>query len=65
MERIEKDTDRDFFMTAEQAKEYGIVDEVISSKPDHRGGRDRGGGRRRSRSRTASMARTREGERRA
>ena len=27
--RIEKDTDRNFFMSAEQAKEYGIVDEVI------------------------------------
>ncbi len=33
MERIQRDTDRDFFMTPEQAKEYGIVDEVISSKP--------------------------------
>ena len=33
MEKIQKDTDRDFFMTAEQAKEYRIVDEVISSKP--------------------------------
>ena len=33
MEKIQRDTDRDFFMTAEQAKEYGIVDEVISSKP--------------------------------
>jgi ATP-dependent Clp protease protease subunit len=30
-ERIAKDTDRDFFMTAEQAKEYGIVDQVIVS----------------------------------
>jgi len=28
MEKIQKDTDRDFFMTAEQAKEYRIVDEV-------------------------------------
>lgn len=27
---ISKDTDRDFFMSAEQAKEYGIVDEVLS-----------------------------------
>ena len=36
MEKIQKDTDRDFFMTAEQAKEYGIVDEVISSKPTTR-----------------------------
>jgi len=33
MEKIQRDTDRDFFMTAEQAKEYHIVDEVISSKP--------------------------------
>ena len=31
VERIEKDTDRDFFMTAEQAKEYGLVDQVIVS----------------------------------
>jgi ATP-dependent Clp protease protease subunit len=29
LEKIEKDTDRDFFMTAEDAVEYGIVDEVI------------------------------------
>jgi ATP-dependent Clp protease protease subunit len=31
VERVSKDTDRDFFMTAEQAKEYGIVDQVIVS----------------------------------
>jgi ATP-dependent Clp protease, protease subunit len=31
VEQIAKDTDRDFFMTAEQAKEYGIVDQVILS----------------------------------
>jgi ATP-dependent Clp protease protease subunit len=31
LERISRDTDRDFFMTAEQAKEYGIVDQVIVS----------------------------------
>ena len=36
MEKIQKDTDRDFFMTAEQAKEYRIVDDVISSKPTTR-----------------------------
>jgi ATP-dependent Clp protease protease subunit len=36
MDKIHKDTDRDFFMTAEQAKEYRIVDEVISSKPTPR-----------------------------
>ena len=36
MEKIQRDTDRDFFMTADQAKEYHIVDEVISSKPGPR-----------------------------
>jgi len=36
LERIQRDTDRDFFMTAEQAKEYRIVDEVISTKPTPR-----------------------------
>jgi len=29
LEKIEKDTDRDFFMQAEEAKAYGLVDEVI------------------------------------
>lgn len=32
LERIEKDTDRDFYLTAEEAKEYGIIDEVIKTK---------------------------------
>ena len=31
IERIKKDTDRDYFMTPEEAKEYGLVDEVIPS----------------------------------
>ena len=30
LERIERDTDRDFFMSANEAKEYGIVDEVLT-----------------------------------
>ncbi|MEW5761599.1 MAG: ATP-dependent Clp endopeptidase proteolytic subunit ClpP [Bacillota bacterium] len=30
LERIQHDTERDFFMSAEQAKEYGIIDEVIT-----------------------------------
>lgn len=34
LERIEKDTDRDFFMTAEQAREYGIIDEVITARDE-------------------------------
>jgi ATP-dependent Clp protease, protease subunit len=29
-DRIEKDTDRDFFMSANEAKEYGIVDQVVT-----------------------------------
>jgi len=29
LERIENDTDRDYYMSAEEAKEYGLVDEVI------------------------------------
>ena len=29
LEKIKKDTDRDYFMSAEEAKTYGIVDEVI------------------------------------
>ncbi len=32
VERIEKDTDRDFYMSAEEAKEYGIIDEVIAKR---------------------------------
>jgi len=32
LEKIEKDTDRDFFMTPEEAKKYGIIDEIIHSK---------------------------------
>jgi ATP-dependent Clp protease protease subunit len=34
LKRIEKDTDRDFFMTGKQAQEYGIVDEVIANRPE-------------------------------
>jgi ATP-dependent Clp protease protease subunit len=29
MDKIEKDVDRDFFMTAQEAKEYGIIDKVL------------------------------------
>jgi ATP-dependent Clp protease protease subunit len=32
LEKVEKDTDRDFFMSAEDALEYGIIDEVIASR---------------------------------
>lgn len=32
LEKVEKDTDRDFYLSAQEAKEYGIIDEVIQSK---------------------------------
>ena len=34
VEQIEKDSDRDFYMTAEEAMKYGIVDKVIENKKD-------------------------------
>jgi len=32
LSKIEKDTDRDFWLTAQEAKEYGLVDEIIKTK---------------------------------
>ena len=32
LEKVSKDTDRDFIMTAEEAKAYGIIDDVIASR---------------------------------
>ena len=32
LKKIERDTDRDFYLSAEDAKEYGIIDEVIKTK---------------------------------
>lgn len=32
VEKITKDTDRDFIMSAEEAKEYGIIDEVLKTR---------------------------------
>lgn len=32
LEKIEKDTDRDFYLSAEEAKDYGLIDEVIKAK---------------------------------
>jgi ATP-dependent Clp protease protease subunit len=29
-EKIEKDTDRDYFLSAQEAMEYGLIDRVIS-----------------------------------
>lgn len=33
LDKIKQDTERDYFMEAEQAKEYGLIDEVISKRP--------------------------------
>jgi ATP-dependent Clp protease protease subunit len=35
LKKIEKDTDRDMFLTGKQAQEYGIVDDVIAARPDN------------------------------
>ena len=32
VEKVAKDTDRDYFMSAEEAKAYGIIDEILSQK---------------------------------
>lgn len=32
MDKIERDTDRDYWLTAQEAKEYGLVDEVLKTK---------------------------------
>lgn len=34
LEQIQKDTDRDFFMSGEEAKNYGIIDHVITNRDD-------------------------------
>lgn len=33
IDQIQKDTDRDYFMSAEEAKEYGLIDKVIEGRP--------------------------------
>lgn len=33
VEKVNKDSDRDYYMTADEAKNYGIVDQVIQNKP--------------------------------
>ena len=34
LEDVQRDTDRDFFMTSDEAKEYGIIDHVITNRDD-------------------------------
>ena len=36
-EQVNKDADRDYYMTAEEAKEYGLVDEVVKSRKELKG----------------------------
>src|SRR3990167_8227147 len=36
LEKIHKDMERDFWMTAEEAKKYGVVDKVIATAPKHK-----------------------------
>ena len=33
LEKIQNDTERDYYMTADEAKDYGIVDQVIANRP--------------------------------
>jgi ATP-dependent Clp protease protease subunit len=33
LEKIERDTERDYYLSADEAKEYGLVDEVIAKRP--------------------------------
>jgi ATP-dependent Clp protease, protease subunit len=35
LKKIEKDTERDMFLTGKQAQEYGLVDDVIAARPDN------------------------------
>ncbi|WP_199249754.1 ATP-dependent Clp endopeptidase proteolytic subunit ClpP [[Phormidium] sp. ETS-05] len=37
LERIQEDTERDFFMSAEESVEYGLIDQVIERRPSPRG----------------------------
>ena len=37
IKRIAKDTDRDYFMSAEEAVEYGVVDSIFKNRPDEKG----------------------------
>ncbi len=39
LDRIDKDTDRNYFMSAAEAKDYGIIDEVISKSPSTKKGK--------------------------
>jgi ATP-dependent Clp protease protease subunit len=36
LDKVSRDTDRDYFMSAQDAKEYGIIDTVITSRDSTR-----------------------------
>lgn len=36
IKKIQQDTDRDYIMTADEAKEYGLVDEIMGPRPDNK-----------------------------
>jgi ATP-dependent Clp protease protease subunit len=42
LERIDKDTDRDYFLTAQEAKEYGVLDQVVDNKRGMEKGTEKG-----------------------
>jgi len=33
LEKIQLDTERDYYLSAEESKEYGLIDQVISKRP--------------------------------
>jgi ATP-dependent Clp protease protease subunit len=33
LEKIQKDTDRDYYLSAEEAQQYGLIDRVINDRP--------------------------------
>ncbi|HMB15609.1 MAG TPA: ATP-dependent Clp protease proteolytic subunit, partial [Pelovirga sp.] len=35
LEKIALDTERDFFMDSESARDYGIIDDIVKKKPGH------------------------------
>jgi len=36
VDKIEKDSDRDYFMTSDEAKQYGIIDQILKFKKDEK-----------------------------
>ncbi len=43
LEKVTEDVERDYFLTAEEARDYGLVDEVLVSRADMSGDEDAGG----------------------